>query len=93
MKKGGLKDEALLHQTEVETVGFTAAEVCRTALEFAGGRKWLQFEDASVKAASNKAALELVDACMVARHENGMQVLLAALRVAVGKGAVVVVTA
>lgn len=68
-------DEALLKQIEIETVGFTVAEVCRTAMEFAGGRKWLQFEDAGVKAAAKKAALQLVGACMVARHEGGIKLL------------------
>ena len=29
-------------QIAAEAVGFAVAEVCRTALGFAGGRKWLQ---------------------------------------------------
>jgi 5-methylthioribose kinase len=66
----------LLKEIEVESVGFTVAEVCRTALEFAGGRKWLQFEDQQTKAAAKKAALQLVDKCMIARHEGGMALLL-----------------
>lgn len=74
--------------TEVETVGFTVAEVCRTALGFAGGRKWLQFPESAAdkQAAAHKVALELVDACMVARHTGGMQLLLEELRKAVAKG-------
>ena len=60
---------------EIETVGFTVSEVCRTALEFAGGRKWLQFEDAETKANAKKAALQVVDKCMIARHTGGIQLL------------------
>mmetsp|Transcript_10030 Transcript_10030/g.16026 ORF Transcript_10030/g.16026 Transcript_10030/m.16026 type:complete len:212 (-) Transcript_10030:146-781(-) len=74
MTEGGLGD--LLQDIEVETVGFTVAEVCRTALEFAGGRKWLQFEDPNTQAAAKKAALQVVDKCMVARHTGGIALLL-----------------
>jgi 5-methylthioribose kinase len=73
MTEGGLGD--LLKDIEIETVGFTVAEVCRTALAFAGGRKWLQFEDADTKAAAQKAALQVVDKCMTARHTGGIQLL------------------
>lgn len=79
MKAGGISDE-MMAKIEAETVGFTVAEVCRTALEFAGGRKWLQFEDADVKAKSRKAALVIVEKCMTNRHENGMAVLLGCLK-------------
>ena len=71
---------ALLRAIEVEPVGFTVAEVCRTALEFAGGRKWLQFDDPVDKLAAKKAALALVDRCMVARHNGGMTLMLSALK-------------
>jgi len=74
MKDEGI-DEAVLKEIEIETVGFTVAEVCRTALEFAGGRLWLQFEDADTKAAAKKAALQLVGACMIARHTGGIQLM------------------
>jgi 5-methylthioribose kinase len=74
MTEGGLGH--LLKDIEIETVGFTVAEVCRTALEFAGGRKWLQFEDAGTKAAAKKAALQVVDRCMIARHVGGIDLLL-----------------
>lgn len=74
MKEGGISDE-LLKQIEIETVGFTMMEVCRTALEFAGGRKWLQFEDADVKLKARKAALTVVDKCMIGRHQGGIQQL------------------
>jgi 5-methylthioribose kinase len=75
MLEGGLSQE-LLKEIEIESVGFTVAEVCRTALEFAGGRKWLQFDDAETKAAARKAALQVVDRCMIARHTGGMELLL-----------------
>jgi 5-methylthioribose kinase len=80
LKAGGITDETLLRAIEIETVGFTVAEVCRTALEFAGGRKWLQFDDPVDKLASKKAALALVDRCMVARHDGGMALMLSALK-------------
>ena len=81
MKEGGITDETLLRQIEVETVGFTVAEVCRTALEFAGGRKWLQFEDQDRKASAKKAALQVVDKCMIARHEGGIALLFKEMKV------------
>lgn len=74
MKEGGI-DEATLTAIEIETVGFTLQEVCRTALEFAGGRKWLQFDDADTKMAARKAALQVVDKCMISRHHGGIQLL------------------
>ncbi|CAB9527127.1 Methylthioribose kinase [Seminavis robusta] len=75
MKDGGISDD-IIKSIEIETVGFTLQEVCRTALEFAGGRKWLQFEDPDTKLAAKKAALAVVDKCMIARHEGGMPLLL-----------------
>ena len=65
----------VMQSIAIESVGFAAAEVCRTALEFAGGRKWLQFDDATVKAAAKKNALTLVQQCMVDRHAGGMDLL------------------
>jgi len=79
LKEGGLTDEQI-KAIEVETVGFTVAEVCRTALEFAGGRKWLQFEDADVKSKAKKAALKVVDSCMIARHQGGIALLFSELK-------------
>jgi len=79
MTKHGMSEE-IIKQIEVETVGFTVAEVCRTALEFAGGRKWLQFEDPTTKAESKKAALKIVENCMIARHEGGIALLLSELK-------------
>eukprot|EP00551_Chaetoceros_affinis_P002600 CAMPEP_0203637110 /NCGR_PEP_ID=MMETSP0088-20131115/3495_1 /ASSEMBLY_ACC=CAM_ASM_001087 /TAXON_ID=426623 /ORGANISM="Chaetoceros affinis, Strain CCMP159" /LENGTH=391 /DNA_ID=CAMNT_0050491423 /DNA_START=98 /DNA_END=1273 /DNA_ORIENTATION=- len=75
MESCGISSE-LMKQIEIETVGFTVAEVCRTALEFAGGRKWLQFEDAEVKLGARKAALGIVSSCMTGRHEGGMALLI-----------------
>jgi 5-methylthioribose kinase len=68
--------EDMVKKIEIETVGFTVAEVCRTALEFAGGRKWLQFEDADVKFNARKAALGIVSNCMIGRHEGGIALML-----------------
>jgi len=66
----------LVKEIESQAVGFTTIEVCRTALEFAGGRLWLQFDDATVKAKAKRAALELVSKCMIDRHEGGIQLLI-----------------
>ncbi|KAL3919766.1 MAG: hypothetical protein SGILL_003591, partial [Bacillariaceae sp.] len=83
MLDGGLSKE-ILKAIEIESVGFTVAEVCRTALEFAGGRKWLQFEnDPTKKAAAKKAALQVVDKCMIARHSGGLELLLKELKAVV----------
>merc|ERR1712194_722991 len=67
MGKGGLS-LTIINEIEIETVGFTAAEICRTALGFAGGRSWLQFDDPKDTINSKNAALHLVETCMVARH-------------------------
>jgi len=75
MKEGGISDD-IIKSAEVEAVGFTVQEVCRTALEFAGGRKWLQFDDAGTKMVARKAALQIVNKCMIARHQGGMKLLL-----------------
>lgn len=75
LKEEGLSDD-LIKSIEIESVGFTVQEVCRTALEFAGGRKWLQFEDPDTKIKARKAALQVVDRCMIARHEGGIQLML-----------------
>mmetsp|Transcript_27405 Transcript_27405/g.51787 ORF Transcript_27405/g.51787 Transcript_27405/m.51787 type:complete len:402 (-) Transcript_27405:158-1363(-) len=74
MSEGGISDE-LIREIEVETVGFTLAEVCRTALGHAGGRLWLQFDDPEVKEAAIETALSIVTKCMMARHTEGMKVL------------------
>lgn len=74
MSAGGVSDE-LIRETEIESVGYTVAEVCRTALGHAGQRLWLQFDDAELKEAAVHNALSIVQKCMTARHEHGMQVL------------------
>ena len=78
MLEAGIAPE-ILQGIEVDTVGFTVAEVCRTALQFAGGRVWLQFEDERVKRAAIKAALKIVSKCMVGRHEGGIKLLFSAI--------------
>jgi 5-methylthioribose kinase len=79
MKKGGISEE-ILAKIEAETVGFTVAEVCRTALEFAGGRKWLQFDDNELRAKARKAALKIVEKCMINRHTEGMKLLVGSIK-------------
>lgn len=76
MKEVGGFTDSDLKEIEVETVGFTVAEVCRTALGFAGGRLWLQFEDAAKKTAACKSAMKVVGACMTGRHTGGIHLLL-----------------
>ncbi len=74
-------DPNIVHEIEVQTVGFTVAEVCRTAMEFAGGRKWLQFPNQpSIQAQAKKAALTIVQNCMVQRHQGGMKLLLSQVK-------------
>jgi 5-methylthioribose kinase len=75
MKGEGEFEDADLKEIEIETVGFTVAEVCRTALGFAGGRLWLQFEDPATKAAACRAAMQVVGTCMIGRHTGGIQLL------------------
>jgi len=70
-------DASVVATIGVETVGYTVAEVCRTALGFAGGRHWLKFEDAAVQAAAVATAMGIVERCMKARHNGGMDLLFA----------------
>jgi 5-methylthioribose kinase len=73
---GGVS-EAHVARAGAEAVGFAAAEACRTALGFAGGRKWLQFDgQPAAQAAAQAATLALVQRCMVARHAGGMALFL-----------------
>ena len=74
MRKGGVTDE-IIREIEVETVGFAVAEVCRTALGHAGMRLWLQFDDKEVHEAAVETALSIVQKCLTARHDRGIQVL------------------
>ena len=78
LEKANMSAE-MIQDTEVDTVGFTVAEVCRTALGFAGGRLWLQFENADTKKAAMKAALVIVGKCMIGRHKGGIQRLWTSL--------------
>lgn len=74
LRDGGVP-EAHVAFAEADAVGFAVAEACRTALGFAGGRKWLQFDDPLAKATAQAATLALVRRCMVARHNGGMALL------------------
>eukprot|EP00928_Gymnodinium_smaydae_P068867 TRINITY_DN52160_c0_g1_i1.p1 TRINITY_DN52160_c0_g1~~TRINITY_DN52160_c0_g1_i1.p1 ORF type:complete len:394 (-),score=80.05 TRINITY_DN52160_c0_g1_i1:49-1230(-) len=78
MLKAGVS-ENVVKGIEVDTVGFTVAEVARTALGFAGGRLWLQFEDQTVKKAAQQAALKIVGQCMIARHNTGIATLFTSM--------------
>jgi 5-methylthioribose kinase len=82
LSEGGLSNDQI-KAIEIETVGFTVAEVCRTALEFAGGRKWLQFEDADTKQNAKTAALKVVNNCMIARHTGGIELLFTEMKAVV----------
>lgn len=76
MKNNELITSDLIEKIGAESVGFTVAEVCRTALGHAGGRLWLQFDDPIVKADAIKTAMGIVQRCMTSRHEGGMDLLL-----------------
>jgi hypothetical protein len=73
MEAGGI---TRLKEIKIESVSFTAAEVCRAALEFAGGRRWLQFDNAEVKVNLRKASFNIVQSCMVGRHDGVMDLLI-----------------
>ena len=60
---------------EVDYLGFAIAEVCRTALEFSGGRKWLRLGNLEAKNNSKKVALKIVQNCIVDRHTGGIEIL------------------
>lgn len=79
MEAGGI-DAETMKKIEVDSVGFAVAEVCRTALEFAGGRKWLQFDDLETKNNSRKEALKIVQNCMVDRHIGGIDLLFSEMQ-------------
>jgi 5-methylthioribose kinase len=74
MTNGGIPDD-IMREIEIETVGFAVAEVCRTALGFAGIRLWLQFEDENVKEEAVQTSLSIVQKCMTGRHTAGIQCL------------------
>lgn len=74
MVDGGISDD-IMKEIENETVGFAVAEVCRTALGFAGQRVWLQFDDEKVKEEAIETSLSIVQKCMVGRHKQGIQCL------------------
>ena len=74
MTNGGISEE-IMREIEVETVGFAVAEVCRTALGFAGIRLWLQFDDENVKEEAVQTSLSIVQKCMTSRQIYGIQCL------------------
>merc|ERR1719416_254522 len=75
---GGMTLDALA-LAQADTVGFAMAEVCRTALGFAGGRLWLQFEDEAAKKAAIACSLGLVGKCMLGRRSDGIALLVSQL--------------
>jgi len=83
MKDVGGFDDTLMKDIEIETVGFTVAEVCRTALGFAGGRLWLQFENVETKTSACQTAMQIVSTCMIGRHTGGIQLLFDEIQKAV----------
>jgi len=78
MTNGGISEE-FMREIEIESVGFAVAEVCRTALGFAGIRLWLQFDDPDVKEEAVQTSLSIVQKCMTGRHTDGIQGLFACL--------------
>lgn len=70
----------IIKNIEEETVGFAAAEVSRIALEFAGGRKWLQFDDQEVKSTAKGVALKMANRCMILRYRFGIALLFEEMR-------------
>ena len=57
MEAGGVAASTVA-EIGAEAVGFAAAEVCRTALGFAGGRKWLQGGNCILFLISNNMAID-----------------------------------
>ena len=78
MTNGGISED-IMREIEIETVGFAVAEVCRTALGFAGIRLWLQFDDENVKEEAVQTSLSIVQKCMTGRHTEGMKCLFDSL--------------
>jgi 5-methylthioribose kinase len=74
MTNGGVSED-IMKEIEIETVGFAVAEVCRTALGFAGIRLWLQFDDENVEEEAVQTSLAIVQKCMTGRHTAGIQCL------------------
>lgn len=61
-----------------DAMGFCACEVGRTALGFAGGRVWLQFEDEGLKAKALKATVQVARELMVGKGEGEETLMKAA---------------
>jgi 5-methylthioribose kinase len=86
MIKEGIS-ESILKRIEVDTVGFAVAEVCRTALGFAGGRSsWLLFsEDTRIQIKAKATALNIAKQCMQARHFHGIACIVKELNALVSE--------
>jgi len=71
-------DRALVDLIFSDACGFAACEVGRTALGFAGGRKWLQFEEGKKRDAAKAKACKVAQMLMNSRAD-GIAALLKAL--------------
>jgi len=71
-------DGALVDLIFSDACGFAACEVGRTALGFAGGRKWLQFEEGKKRDAAKAKACKVAQMLMNSRAD-GIAALLKAL--------------
>lgn len=65
----GLGDDAVKGIIS-DAIGFCACEVGRTALGFAGGRLWMQFDDAELKGKALKATVGCAKTLMVERGKG-----------------------
>ena len=79
MAENGIPD-AVLQRISEDAVGFTCAEVARTALGFAGDRVWLKFEDPAMSGAAEDTALALTKTCLMGRKGVGVGILTTELR-------------
>ena len=72
----GLGREAI-NEAISDALGFCACEVARTALGFAGGRLWLQFEDEELKKKALRGTVEVAKGLMLGRA-RGLDALMEA---------------
>ncbi|GMH94726.1 hypothetical protein TrVE_jg11054 [Triparma verrucosa] len=73
-KAAAVLGDSVLDQIVSDAIGFCSCEVARTALGFAGGRLWLQFDDAELKEKA-LAATVLYARKLMNERENGIVVL------------------
>ncbi|GMH82608.1 hypothetical protein TL16_g09315 [Triparma laevis f. inornata] len=76
-KSAAALGHSVLDKIVSDGIGFCSCEVARTALGFAGGRLWLQFDDAELKEMA-LAATVLCARKLMNERENGMAALEAA---------------